>query len=401
MKSGSQQIYRAKRLERIFIYHRWLYAAAVWLVSWLYGLEPVTAVYLLVLGLGTANIIASAMNPQLKSERGQKLLGVSMLLVDALAAGGLTLFFVNDPHPVIYAVSVLIIIEAAIKFGVWGSLTAFTSSGVFILVIWLYRGRALDAGTDIPGFVFWLGIMALVAMTVGMVVRESLKQRRNAESLAAEKALLLERRRISGELHDSVLKSLQGLALEAHVLSMGDKNCEVSPAVADRAHYIEEVCNRLSQEIRGVVCELYKNSDTPDEDIAAQIERQLEKWSRKTGIISEFKSSGEIPQLPLRTTHALGRVASEALENIRQHAGASQVSLSLSIVRGQLIFNVIDNGCGFDADTSQLFSFVRKGRLGLASMKERVELAGGCLIVESGETGTRISVIMPVPKTKE
>jgi len=401
MKSDTQQIYQAKRLERIFIYHRWLYMAAVLLSAWLYDLKPMTAIILLVLGLGASNIVAFVLNPRLKTGRNQTALGISMLMVDTLAVGGLTLFFIYDYHSVVYAAFALIIIEAAIKFGLWGSLITFIFFAIVILATWLYRSLVLGAGPEFPGFIFWLGVLSLVAMTIGMVVREAQKQRRYAESLAAEKALLLERRRISGELHDSVLKSLQGLALEAHVLSRGDKNCEVPPAVADRAHYIEEVCNRMSQDIRGVVCELYKDDDTPDEVITQKIARQLDNWSKKTGIPGEFKYSGDIPALPLKLTHGLYRITGEALINVQQHAVASSVDLSLSAANGQLTYNIVDNGCGFDIDSNQLYSFVKKGKLGLVSMKERVELAGGRLSIESNSKGTRLSVIIPIPKNKD
>ena len=399
MKGCSQQIYRAKRLERIFIYHRWLCIAAVWLTAWLYNLEPTAAIVVLVLGLGVSNIVAFITNPRLKTARNQTILGVSMLVIDALTAVLLTLFFIHDFHSVIYAAFALIIIEAAIKFGLWGSLTTFVFFAVVILATWLYRSLALDAGPDFPGFIFWLGVLSLVAMTVGMVIREAQKQRRYAESLAAEKALLLERRRISGELHDSVLKSLQGLALEAHVLSRGDKNCRVSPAVADRAHYIGEVCSRMSQDIRAVVCELYKDDDTPDENITEKITIQLDKWSKKTGIAGEFKQSGDIPLLPSKLTHDLCRITGEALNNVQQHAEASSVNLSLSAAGGRLTFNIIDNGHGFDIGSGQLYSFVKKGKLGLVSMKERVELAGGRLSIESTDKGTRLSVVIPIPRS--
>jgi signal transduction histidine kinase len=85
---------------------------------------------------------------------------------------------------------------------------------------------------------------------------------------------------------------------------------------------------------------------------------------------------------------------------VQQHSGASRVKLSLSAARGQLSFDVTDNGRGFDIDSSQLYSFVKKGRLGLASMKERVELAGGRLTIASSDKGTCLSIVIPAPGVK-
>ncbi|MBE0481336.1 MAG: hypothetical protein IBX68_10195, partial [Dehalococcoidia bacterium] len=70
----------------------------------------------------------------------------------------------------------------------------------------------------LSGYAFWTAVVLLIGLAVGMVTTEAGKHRRRSEALLRERTLLLERQRLSHELHDSVLKTLHGLALEARAL---------------------------------------------------------------------------------------------------------------------------------------------------------------------------------------
>jgi len=392
---NSQKLREAKRLERIFIYHRWLYVLAIILTALVYHTLSVGAIAALATSLGLANVSAWLLNLKIKTPHTQTILSVAMLSVDALASWGLMLLFISEPYAIVYAVCVLIIIEGAVRFHLGGSLVMGAFFILGLSAAWIYRVSSLKMNFDLPAYVFWVGLITLVSLMVGMVVREWSKQRSYAESLATERALLLERRRISNELHDSVLKSLQGLAFEAHVLSHTKGYTGPSP-VEERAHYIEDVCNRMSQEIRGVVFELRDDGKDTQEGIALQITRQVKSWSSSSGIAVEIACSTDIPTLPLKLAHDLRRIIGEALTNVQRHAKASHVSISLEATPGRLSLDIADNGHGFNCDPRELYSFVSKGRLGLVSMKERVELAGGSLAIKSDNGGTRLTAVIPL-----
>jgi signal transduction histidine kinase len=232
---------------------------------------------------------------------------------------------------------------------------------------------------------------------IGMVVRESRKQRAYAEALSTEKTLLLERRRISNELHDTVLKSLQGLALEAHALNKNARSKDI-PFVEERAHYIEEVCNNTSQEIRGVVLELHDGNPAINQDLKQQLSSLVEDWSKKCGISAEIIFRGEPPVLPLKLAHDLRRILGEALANVQRHSCASLVKVLLASTLEGLRLEVSDNGKGFECRNDDLYPFVSKGKLGLVSMKERAEMAGGTINIYSNTTGTTLSVSIPLKK---
>ena len=90
------------------------------------------------------------------------------------------------------------------------------------------------------------------------------------------------------------------------------------------------------------------------------------------------------------------RVAQEALTNVRKHARASSARLLLDETRGAVRLRVADDGCGFDLSAGT----GGPGHLGLTAMRERSEVAGGRLSVESAPgQGTTVEVWVPMPES--
>jgi signal transduction histidine kinase len=89
-------------------------------------------------------------------------------------------------------------------------------------------------------------------------------------------------------------------------------------------------------------------------------------------------------------------IVSEALTNIRRHASASKVRVDVKISGNEMAIEINDNGRGLGRSPDELPAYVAEGRLGIAGMKERVELLGGRFSLDSDSTGTRISFHVPV-----
>jgi hypothetical protein len=193
----SLRLREIRRLERIFIYHRWLYIVAILLLAAVYRELPITAIIILSLFLGICNIITWRIYRNLDTVKKQTTLSLCMLAADGLASWGLMLLFLRDPTAIVYAVFALIVIEGAVRFGLTGSLLTGTFFIVGLSTAWILRVSLLDMSFDWAAYIFWEGLITLISIMIGMVVRESLKQRAYAESLSTEKTLLLERRRIS------------------------------------------------------------------------------------------------------------------------------------------------------------------------------------------------------------
>jgi signal transduction histidine kinase len=95
--------------------------------------------------------------------------------------------------------------------------------------------------------------------------------------------------------------------------------------------------------------------------------------------------------LPQELETVVYRVVQEALTNVARHSGSPRASVGVVEVLGEVRVFVEDEGRGFDPEA------VDPGRQGLLGMRERVELLGGRLSVESAPgQGTRVQVRLPI-----
>jgi signal transduction histidine kinase len=125
------------------------------------------------------------------------------------------------------------------------------------------------------------------------------------------------------------------------------------------------------------------------------LEGVVRRWSADTGIPASTTVTGEAFGLHPEGEVTLLRSAQEALANVRRHAGASQVQVTLSYLPDLVMLDVRDDGVGMDP--AALPRRHVEGGFGLEAMRQRAERAGGRLTVEStpGE-GTAIAVALPV-----
>jgi signal transduction histidine kinase len=383
-----------KRLEWIFIAVRWIWVPMVFVMAWLHHPEQATVMRVLGGVLAFCNAAACLSNIKIKTPLSQRALGISMLIVDTLLAWGIILLFVRDFYTAAYAGFVYVILEAAIRFGLVGSLSMIAVFALGLYGTYEYRLAVFGVRFSTSGYAFWTTLMSIVAISVGMIIHEGRRQRWQSENYLKESTLLSERHRIARELHDTVLKTLQGLSLEARALE--NRTSTTTPSVKETAQYIQEVCSRTSQEIREVILDLC----TEDErrSIATQISKMLNEWSRATGISGEFTLSGHDVRLSTEPSRQLRNIVSEALTNVQRHASASRVSVTLKISPGEMIIEIRDDGCGIRRSLDDLHVFVAEGKLGIAGMKERIELLGGHFSLNSDQNGTVINLNLPVPQ---
>jgi signal transduction histidine kinase len=193
-------------------------------------------------------------------------------------------------------------------------------------------------------------------------------------------------------MHDNVLKTLHGLALETKVLErkLGDGE----PSISEAVRYIGDVCRRTSREVRDVILDL--RHETSNEGIAAILSGIASQWGARTGTAVEFDLAGTDRVLPAETAHQLRNIISEALTNVERHAEASRVAATLTLTHDSLSLVIHDNGHGFGEGAREPDVNIAAGRLGLAGMKERVSLMGGSFQLESAGRGTRLIIILPL-----
>ena len=398
MGKPDQELTEAKRLERVLMLQRWLYVPAVllaaFLYDWLYPPAVVAVIGLLVL----TNFASQYFCRRDLSHQRQLLVSFGLLTADVVAAFIMIIIGVRHGHTAIYIVFAPMIVEAAIRFELKGALIADVVFALVFLGIRQYGLVVWAVPYSLADYILIVGVMSFISLMVGMVVRERRRYRLHAEKLAAEHASLLERRRISNELHDSVLKSLEGLALEAHALRQ-QQGPEAVSFTGEQTKYVENVCRQISRDIRDVIFEM--RAETTHQNIVERLSAVVNKWQCDNEAELIFSHSDHVVELPWQITHNLQKTVEEALTNVRRHTKASRVKLTLEAENHLLRIIIQDNGCGFNADLQDIYAFARKGRLGLVTMKERIEMAGGDLRIESNSTGTIITAQLPIPHNPE
>ena len=192
-----------------------------------------------------------------------------------------------------------------------------------------------------------------------------------------------ERERLAREIHDTLAQgfaSIAALAAAARGVVVTD-----SATVERRLRSIEATARENLAEARTLV-ESGDGEDIGPAPVAPALRRAVERFVEDTGITV----GTELADAPFSRTErlALVRCAQESLANVRRHAGAATVTVTLAVDDDGAELEIVDDGRGFDTAEAEGF--------GLAGMARRMaELSGLLTITSSPGTGTRLSVWLP------
>lgn len=197
-----------------------------------------------------------------------------------------------------------------------------------------------------------------------------------------------ERRRISRELHDETGQSLTSLMVRMQMMM---QQCDV-PQLRAQIEDLKNLVGDTLENVHNLAREL-RPSILDDMGLDAAVQRYVSDCSRRYNLAVDVVTLGlENERLPAAVETALYRIVQEGLTNIARHSGARSASIMLERRNGRVRAIIEDDGKGFDYETA-----VASGRLGLYGMKERAELLGGTLAIESSPNqGTSIFVEVPV-----
>ena len=195
-----------------------------------------------------------------------------------------------------------------------------------------------------------------------------------------------ERAMLARELHDDVTQRLAVLAIEAGRAELAAQDA----AQAEAMQAIREGLTSLSESVHDLAYQLHPSILRElglVEALRAECERRLRQAS--------FELTADLDPLPFAVGKdaelCLFRVAQEALNNVARHAHAHAASVTLRKLDGGLLLAVRDDGVGFDVP-----DVPGRMRLGLVSMRERVQLARGTFEVDSAPgQGTTVVVWVP------
>src|SRR6185437_1549056 len=136
----------------------------------------------------------------------------------------------------------------------------------------------------------------------------------------------------------------------------------------------------IGREIHHLALEL-RPTALDDLGLSAALANYTEGWSDRSGITMDFHAAGlNGDRLSAEIETALYRIVQEALANVQKHARARRVCVVLLESETQVSAVIEDDGSGFELEA---ISDPTRHRLGMLGMRERVELVGGSLLVES------------------
>ena len=204
-----------------------------------------------------------------------------------------------------------------------------------------------------------------------------------------------ERKRVARELHDDLGQSLGALALQNEAIEHlidSDPEGAINQLNLTR-DLITDTTDRMYELILGL-----RPSTLDDLGLVAALKSHAEKYLNGSGIHFEINTDGLVGRLEPELETTLYRIYQEALNNVRRHSGATEVSISISMHDGILESVIQDNGDGFNLDDLDSNQAPPHG-WGLLGIRERVNQWGGqAEITSQPGNGTMIRLRIPIPE---
>lgn len=203
-----------------------------------------------------------------------------------------------------------------------------------------------------------------------------------------------ERKRMAGELHDSLG---QELLLIKNRAVLGLACSDPSPAMAEQLRRISESAGNAIEEIRATAFAL-----RPYELDRLGLTRAAESMIRKVAVACGIRFSMDLDEvqglLPPEVEISLYRILQEAINNIVKHSKAASVIVELKREPPILRLDLLDDGRGFDAAAMKEEG---SSGFGLKGIAQRCSLIGGSFqILSASGKGTRLTITVPLPKPK-
>lgn len=218
-------------------------------------------------------------------------------------------------------------------------------------------------------------------------VRLGREQVRNVTRKLVE-AQEAERRRVARELHDETGQLLSSLMLGFRLLEREASNPD---AVVGHARELKQLAETIQEGLHRLASDL-RPAALDHVGLVPALGQLSAKFSGMGELVVRLETLGfEGVRLSPDVEIALYRIAQEALTNVVRHSGARAVSVVLERRDKGIILVVEDDGHGFDLEAAS-----RSSRLGLPGIRERAEMLGGTLLVESSpSSGTTLVVEIP------
>lgn len=202
-----------------------------------------------------------------------------------------------------------------------------------------------------------------------------------------------ERKHFARELHDGLSQTLTTLKLNAelslqHFNGNDETGKEFLKGVIELADEAQAEAKEIAYDLRPSVLD--------DFGLKSAIVLLAKKFQRRTNIVTVVNVGFENERFESLIESTVYRIVQELLTNVAKHSGASAVTISISTENSKMRIIVADNGRGMLTNHTQVSEPTFGGR-GLRNIRERLEVLGGSVQIDSGsDTGTKVSVEIPL-----
>jgi len=223
----------------------------------------------------------------------------------------------------------------------------------------------------------------------------------NAALQDAQRRLLLERederKHLARELHDQAIQDLLGIGYQIEeMLSLQASSEDLVPGLT----LMQEDVRQLIGDLRRI-CNNLRPPALDSLGLGAAVRSHAQQWAERHNIELTLEIASDLRRLPEATELSVFRIVQEGLNNIQQHAQATEAAVSLKHTSPRTLqITVSDNGKGLNED-ADLAALAASSHYGLLGISERVALLGGKLQLQNLPTGgLSINVEIPHPRTQ-
>jgi signal transduction histidine kinase/ligand-binding sensor domain-containing protein len=200
-----------------------------------------------------------------------------------------------------------------------------------------------------------------------------------------------ERTRLSREIHDTMLQSLAGVALQLQAIA---RRC--TPQGSDEQAQLLALRREVEEHVREAR-QAIMNLRSPMLEARGLAGALAEVGRLAVTPPAHFEMAGSIAGAPLAVEGELLRIGQEAIANAARHADATHVHVDLNQHDNAVRIRVTDDGHGFDVDRVLAAD---SGHYGLTGMQERAARLGGRVVVTSSATGTVVEASVPCARQR-
>jgi len=199
-----------------------------------------------------------------------------------------------------------------------------------------------------------------------------------------------ERTSIAREIHDELGQACTAIKMDLALI--GRKLTTKQTQLRTKVDSSVQIVDNMIATLRRIASELRPRT-LDDLGLPAALESQAQEFEGRTGIRCSVTLPHEPLTLDTDTSTAIFRIFQESLTNVARHAHASLVEASLKVEKVRIVFQVFDNGRGFDPREANVHK-----SLGLVGMQERALMLNGDFKIEGVPgVGTTMTLTIPLP----